>query len=168
MTGPAASTTVTMEGTAGAGEIVVGGDTARARRRGVVGDAKGAGYLLHRAPAVPGDAFVPFETVDPHVELVQGISVGLRDALASTRRDSEHRRVTVAFVHFDGTDALIEGEGPAATADRLDVLISTVQRAAEPSSAPTPTPPSRTSPPVSRLPTRRCPSTRPPAPARPR
>ncbi len=131
VTGPAASTTVSMEGTAEAGEIVISGDTARALRSSVVGGAKGTGFLLRRAPAVPEDAFVPFETVDPHVDLVQGIPVGLRDTLASTRQDSEHRRVTVAFLHFDGTDSLIEQEGPAVTADRLDGLISTVQRAAD-------------------------------------
>jgi len=131
VTGPAASTTVTMEGTAQAGEIMISADTARALRSGVVGEAKGDGFLLRRAPAVPEDTFVPFETVDPHVDLVQGIPVGLRDTLASTRRDSEHRRVTVAFLHFDGTDSLIEREGPAVTADRLDSLVSTVQRAAD-------------------------------------
>jgi class 3 adenylate cyclase/tetratricopeptide (TPR) repeat protein len=131
VTGPAASTTVTMEGTAEAGEIVISADAARALRSGVVGEAKGEGFLLRRAPAVPEDAFVPFEIVAPDVDLVQGIPVGLRDTLASSRQDSEHRRVTVAFLHFDGTDALIEREGPAVTADRLGDLVSIVQRAAD-------------------------------------
>ena len=131
VTGPAASTTVTMEGTAEAGEIVISGDTAAALRPGVVGGAKGPGYLLRRAPAVPHDAFVPFETVDPDVDLVRGIPVGLRAALASTHQESEHRRVTVAFLHFDGTDALIEDQGLSVTADRLEALVSTVQAAAD-------------------------------------
>ncbi len=131
VTGPGASTTVTMEGTAQAGEIVISPDTAAGLRPGVVGDAKGEGYLLRRAPSVPEDAFVPFEVVDPDVELVRGIPVGLRDTLTSTVQDSEHRRVTIAFLHFDGTDALIEEQGAAAAADRLDALVSIVQRAAD-------------------------------------
>ena len=131
VTGPAASTTVTMEGTAEAGEIVISGETAAALRPGVVGGAKGPGYLLRRAPAVPHNAFVPFETVDPDIDLVRGIPVGLRAALASTHQESEHRRVTVAFLHFDGTDALIEDQGLSVTADRLEALVSTVQAAAD-------------------------------------
>ncbi len=37
----------------------------------------------------------------------------------------------MAFLHFDGTDALIEQEGPSVTAERLDALVSIVQRAAD-------------------------------------
>jgi class 3 adenylate cyclase/tetratricopeptide (TPR) repeat protein len=131
VTGPAASTTVAMEGTADAGEIVISGDTARALRTGVVGAPKGAGHLLRRAPSVPEDPFLPFERVAPDVELARGIPVGLHETLTSGRQESEHRRVTVAFLHFDGTDSLIEDEGPSTTADRLEALVSTVQRAAD-------------------------------------
>ena len=46
-------------------------------------------------------------------------------------QESEHRRVTVAFVHFDGTDEMISREGPEVTADRLDVLVTITQRAVE-------------------------------------
>ena len=74
---------------------------------------------------------MPFEVVDPNVELVRGIPVGLRSTLAGARQYSEHRRVTVAFLHFDGTDDLIETEGAGATADRLDALVTIVQRAAD-------------------------------------
>ena len=63
VTGPAASTTVEMEGTADAGQIVVSPATASALRPGQVGAAEGAGYLLRRAPDVPADAFVPFEPI---------------------------------------------------------------------------------------------------------
>ena len=131
VTGPAASTTVAMEGTADAGEIVISGDTARALRSGAVGRPKGSGFLLRRPPAVPRDSFVPFEVVQPGVELIRGIPVGLRETLTSAHQESEHRRVTVAFLHFDGTDALIEHEGPSVTAERLEALVSIVQRAAD-------------------------------------
>ena len=99
--------------------------------RGWSAEPKGSGFLLRRAPAVPHDSFVPFEVVEPGVELIRGIPVGLREALTSAHQESEHRRVTVAFLHFDGTDALIEHEGPSVTAERLEALVSTVQRAAD-------------------------------------
>jgi class 3 adenylate cyclase/tetratricopeptide (TPR) repeat protein len=129
--GPGASTVVTMEGTADAGEIVLSPDTASALRPTAVGAAKGPGFLLRRAPSVPADSFVPFEEVADDVELVRGIPVGLREALVTAHPESEHRRVTVAFVHFDGTDELIAEEGPELTADRLDALVSVTQRAVE-------------------------------------
>jgi class 3 adenylate cyclase/tetratricopeptide (TPR) repeat protein len=129
--GPAATTVVTMEGTADAGEIVLSPTTAQALRPGVVGAAKGPGLLLRRAPHIPEDSFLPFEQVADDVDLIRGIPVGLRDALITAHQESEHRRVTVAFVHFDGTDEMIIEEGPAVTADRLDALVTITQRAVE-------------------------------------
>ncbi len=129
--GPGASTVVTMEGTAAAGEIVLSPATAAALRPAVVGATKGPGLLLRRAPSVPDDSFVPFEPVSDAVDLVRGIPVGLRDALVSAHQESEHRRVTVAFVHFDGTDELINAEGPEVTASRLEALVTITQRAVE-------------------------------------
>ena len=129
--GPGASTVVTMEGTADAGEIVVSPATAAALRPAAVGAAKGPGFLLRRAPSVPDDSFVPFEPVAHDVDLVRGIPVGLRGALVSANPESEHRRVTVAFLHFDGTDEMISMEGPEATAARVDALVAITQRAVE-------------------------------------
>jgi len=131
VTGPGTSTVVTMEGTANAGQIVVSPATAGALRPGVVGDAVGPGYLLRRAPGVAGDPFVPFEAVDPGVDVAGGIPVALRDVLRAHHQEPEHRRVTVAFLHFDGTDGLIAGRGAAEAADRLDELVRTVQVAAD-------------------------------------
>ncbi len=129
--GPGATATVTMEATADAGEIVISDATASALRPGVVGASKGPGHLLRRAPAVPADSFLPFEYVDPDLDLLHGIPTGLRDVLSGSHQESEHRRVTVAFIHFDGTDGLIERVGPTETADQLDALVSHVQRAVE-------------------------------------
>src|SRR3984957_2752914 len=129
--GHGASTVVTMEGTAAAGEIVLSPSTAAALRPAVVGAAKGPGFLLRRAPAVPDDSFRPFELVPDDVELILGVPVGLRDALTSAHPESEHRRVTVAFVHFDGTDEMIGNEGPEVTADRLHALVTITHHAVE-------------------------------------
>jgi class 3 adenylate cyclase len=129
--GPGASTVVTMEGTADAGEIVLSPSTAAALRPAVLGTAKGPGFLLRRAPAVPDDSFRPFELVPDEVDLSRGVPVGLREALITDHPESEHRRVTVAFVHFDGTDEMIGSEGPGVTADRLHSLVTITQRAVE-------------------------------------
>ena len=131
VTGPAASTVVTMEGTADAGQIVVSPDTAAALRPGIVGEPKGPGFLLRRAPDVPEDSFIPFEEVDPRADILMGIPVALRDVLQARHQEPEHRRVTVAFIHFDGTDDLVESAGQAEAADQLHELVSTVQGAAD-------------------------------------
>ena len=131
VTGPAASTTVAMEGTADAGQILVSPATAAALRTGLLGEAKGPGFLLRRAPEVPADSFVPFEPIPPGVDILHGIPVALRDTLRARHQEPEHRRVTVAFIHFDGTDDLVATEGPAEAADQLDELVRTVQRAAD-------------------------------------
>ncbi len=128
--GPAASSVVSMEAAAGAGEIVVSAATARGINSSLVGAEKGPGHLLRRSPPASGDPLIPVAGVDPGVDLLEGIPVGLRDVLVG-HQDSEHRRVTVAFIHFDGTDALIDEEGPAETARRLDVLVTDVQRAVD-------------------------------------
>jgi len=131
VTGPAASAVVSMEAAADAGEIVISDTTARGLPPRMVGGPKGPGHLLLRAPAVGNDAFVSFEVVDPGLDLTGAVPVGLRDVLTGAHHDSEHRRVTVAFVHFDGTDDLIGRVGPAETAGHLEALVSAVQRAAD-------------------------------------
>ncbi len=42
----------------------------------------------------------------------------------------KHRPVTIAFIRFEGTDALIEGSGPEATGEALHQLVSAVEEAA--------------------------------------
>jgi class 3 adenylate cyclase len=130
VTGPAASTVVAMEGAADAGEIVISDATAAALRAGLVGRAKEPGHLLLRAPTLPDLPVLPFERVDPDLDLRQGIPLGLRAALI-TRTEPEHRRVTVAFIHYDGTDRLVTEQGPEEAARQLDVLVTHVQGAAD-------------------------------------
>jgi len=131
VTGPAASTTVSMESTAEAGEIVVSPATARALRSSVLGSGKGDGVLLRRAP--PGLSCAPatLEPVSASTDLSACVSTAVRAALLAGMQEPEHRRVTVAFIHFDGTDALIESSGPEKLAHLLDGLVSGVQRSAD-------------------------------------
>ncbi|MGD0944110.1 MAG: adenylate/guanylate cyclase domain-containing protein [Acidimicrobiales bacterium] len=131
VTGPAASTTVSMEAAAEAGEIVVSNATAAALGPRLVGAPKGPGRLLSRSPAGPEPDFVLPTPAEAGVELLRGVPVGLREALTSAHQQPEHRRVTLAFIHFDGTDTLIQRTGPAETAEQLDRLVTDVQRAVD-------------------------------------
>ena len=51
----------------------------------------------------------------------------VRSHVAAGGGTPEHRPVTIAFVHFEETDKLIEHEGVEAAAERLDRLVSIVQ-----------------------------------------
>ncbi|MFZ0251547.1 MAG: adenylate/guanylate cyclase domain-containing protein [Acidimicrobiales bacterium] len=130
VTGPGASLVVAMESAANAGEIMISDATASALKPGQVGEARGPGSLLLRAPAVPQAAPAPFKPIDPALDLHTGIPIGLRSTLGNPV-EPEHRRVTVAFVHFDGTDDLMDTLGPGEVARRLDRLVTNVQRAVD-------------------------------------
>ena len=130
MTGPAATTTVSMEATASAGEIVVSERTAAALSASDLGLAKGAGRLLRRCPTVTASP-TPRDAVDPRSDLAHCIPRGILDSALRSGHEPEHRRVTVAFLHFDGTDAMFAESGTDAVADYLDTLIMDVQDAVD-------------------------------------
>jgi class 3 adenylate cyclase/tetratricopeptide (TPR) repeat protein len=129
--GPAASRTVLMESAATAGEILVSRDTAAALPSKVLGQPKGEGILLRSGPAALSvqhdDVEVPLSSID----ISTGIPVALREHLLSGATDAEHRNATVAFVHFDGVDDLVENRGVDVVAAGLDELISCAQRTAQ-------------------------------------
>jgi class 3 adenylate cyclase/tetratricopeptide (TPR) repeat protein len=130
VTGPAASVTVLMESTATAGEILLGPSAVADLPAKVLGARKGPGWLLRSEPAglslETGDAEVSFTAVD----LTPYVPLGLRESvLAST--EPEHRAATVAFVHFEGTDALIQEHGLQGATDALDELVRAVQEAVD-------------------------------------
>ena len=120
-----------MESTAEAGEIVVSPSTAAALPPAVVGDPKGPGFLLRKEP--PGMEPEPrtVDAVPGADDMLKSIPTATREHVLAGLHDPEHKRVTVAFIHFDGTDALIERMGADACADALDALVSDVQRAAD-------------------------------------
>ncbi len=131
VTGSGTSETAGLEGAADAGEILISSDMAQRFPRSVVGRAKGPGVLLRRAPTLTslpsGYEVVP---PPPDVDLGQCIPVGLRESLLETRAP-EHRRATIAFVHFDGTDDLIRDLALAEVGRALDELVSVVQAAVD-------------------------------------
>lgn len=130
VTGPAASTTVSMEATASAGEIVVSERTAAALSASDLGSRKGEGQLLRRCPTVTG-APTPRDQVDSGVDLSRCVPVAILDSALRSGNEPEHRRVTVAFIHFDGTDAMFADAGADAVADYLDTLVTDVQQAVD-------------------------------------
>ncbi|MEP7059791.1 MAG: adenylate/guanylate cyclase domain-containing protein [Actinomycetota bacterium] len=129
--GPAASETVLMEGTASAGEVMVSPSTARFLPETSIGAWKETGFLLRRGPGgIASDPVIPQTDLDG-VDLSQGIPLAIRDYLQSGAVEPEHRKVAIAFLHYDGTDALVAEGGPMSAALALDELIRDVQGAAD-------------------------------------
>jgi len=127
--GPGASTTVTMEATADAGEIVASAGATAGLDAAWIGDEKGDGRLLRNrngALTVRPSPFRPKVLAD----VSQSIPAAVRTHLFAGDADSEHRTASIAFIHFDGTDALVERDGDAAAA-ALEALVVDVQSAAE-------------------------------------
>jgi class 3 adenylate cyclase/tetratricopeptide (TPR) repeat protein len=131
VTGPAASTTVSMEAAAVAEEILVSEQTAAALDPSDLGRQKDQGRLLRRSPTVTTASATPKDPVDTTADLSACIPVAILDSVLSASHEPEHRRVTVAFVHFDGTDAMLASAGPEAVTDYLDQLVTDVQDAVD-------------------------------------
>jgi len=132
ITGPAASETVLMEGTAEAGEIVVSASTAACLDPSIVGAAKGPGFLLRKAP--PGLSPSRTNETDPEPalgDMVRCVPIAIREHLLAGIHEPQHRPVTIAFVHFDGTDELIRSQGSECAAAEMEKLVRDVQQAAD-------------------------------------
>src|SRR5439155_11238930 len=97
-----------------------------------VGAAKGQGLLLQKEP--PGETGTLKITEPPAVPpetLVRCLSPAIRAHVLGGGGTPEHRPVTVAFIRFEGTDALIEKRGPEAAAEALHGLMTLVEAAIE-------------------------------------
>jgi class 3 adenylate cyclase/tetratricopeptide (TPR) repeat protein len=127
--GPAVTCTVEMEAAAHAGEILVSDDTAALIPAAALGDAYAGGRLLRKAPRVAGDT-ADATTAQRFDGAEQYVSIAVRDHLRAGGEESEHRAVTVSFVHFEGVDAMLAREGAAGTAAHIAALVRTAQAAA--------------------------------------
>jgi len=123
--GPAASNTAVMEQTASAGEIVVSPATARLIPPSCVGEAKGPGHLLRKAP--PADQRSRFWIRHPDVDPGAALEPEIRERLRAGVEDSEHRQVAVGFLEVSAVDDLLIRQGPGAVAAALNDLIVLVQ-----------------------------------------
>jgi class 3 adenylate cyclase/tetratricopeptide (TPR) repeat protein len=126
--GPGATETVTMEGAASAGQILVSPATAARLEPPTIGAELGPGFLLKAARTGVGGAGPPRRRPSSTDLLQQAVPLALRSHLSSGRRDAEHRRVTIAFLKFGGVDDLLRARGAADTAEALHTTIETVQR----------------------------------------
>jgi hypothetical protein len=96
----------------------------------VLGERKGEGTFLKREPGGIVPDHVTPDVAAEGVELATGVPVAVRAHLLSGPAESEHRRATVAFVHFDGVDRIVEENGPRELAGRLHELVASAQVAA--------------------------------------
>ena len=131
-TGPAWSRLVSMEHNATANQILISPETGALLPGRCLGDAKGPGVLLKREPSgwrgkIGGEP----QPVLAAATLARGLSPAIRAHVLSGTVTPEHRPVTIAFIRYEGTDALIEQDGPAAAADALQRLVSAVEIATE-------------------------------------
>ena len=133
MTGAAASTTVAMEGTADAGEIVVSPDTAALINAEQLAAPKGDGILLRRQARISVGLRgfePPPQPVPAEVDLTIGIPVALRDLLVAGSGDAEHRQRhdRLPSLRRDRRDLLV-AQGPEVLADGLQQLVGETQAA---------------------------------------
>src|SRR3954447_342930 len=128
--GKDASATVAAEGSATAGEIVMSATTAALLPARSRGPARGAGFLMRTPPGRPPIEPIVATDAGP-VDGARVVPVAIRRHLLDGGEDSEHRSATVAFLHFDGTDEILEREGHAVLAQRLDTVLRVVQAAAD-------------------------------------
>jgi class 3 adenylate cyclase/tetratricopeptide (TPR) repeat protein len=127
--GPAATITARMESIAEAGEVAISPATAALLDPEVVGEPKAEAFLLAAEPdGEPG--WVRPEPDAAGVDLAACLPIGIREYLLHGSPEPEHRYISVAFIEFSGTDAILAGSGPGAVADAVDECISNVQLAA--------------------------------------
>jgi class 3 adenylate cyclase len=130
VTGPAATRTTEMEHAASAGEILVSPETAQHLPASATRPGPEGGRLLRwrTAPLPPGGARPRRLVSEGAIE--QCVPVVMREHLRSGDVDFEHRIASVAFIRFQGVDALLADDGPDAVAAALDELLIAVQVAA--------------------------------------
>jgi len=129
ITGPAVSRLTEMEAAAGTGEVLVSPTTAGLVPSASLGAEKPPGVLLRAASGEPLDRVSLLRA--PAEGLESCIPLATREYLLFGAPEPEHRQVSVAFIHFDGTDEMISTAGPDRTASELDRLVRDVQEAAD-------------------------------------
>jgi class 3 adenylate cyclase/tetratricopeptide (TPR) repeat protein len=136
ISGPAASTTAVTEAAAEAGEIGLSRATSALLDPRLLGGPLLDGHLLKGRPRLDVALPVALPVAVPNPRRPDGFSdpasvlpPPIRAHLLSGTIEPEHRLITVAFVQFSGTDAMLEADGPAALAEALDHLVRNVQHA---------------------------------------
>jgi class 3 adenylate cyclase/tetratricopeptide (TPR) repeat protein len=130
-TGPAWTTVVEMEAAADAGEILLSPATAARLPRASVGPPKGPGRLLAATPVV--EHRPPDEPLwRPDADLVREcLPSAVADHVSHGFQPPEHRNATIAFIHYEHTDAMIAERGPQGVASAFAELVDVIDAAAE-------------------------------------
>ena len=131
-TGPGWSRLVAMEHAAEAGEILLSTEAAAFLPGRCLGKAKGPGVLLQREPT-SHTARMPLKPRPalPQEAIARCLSPAIRAHVLSGDVASEHRAVTIAFIRYQGIDALIGRSGPRAAGEALHRLMGVVEAATE-------------------------------------
>jgi class 3 adenylate cyclase/predicted ATPase len=124
--GPAATTTVEMESAADAQEVLLSPQAATGVDERFLGEEKAGGRLLALAPPAERPGARPPKHIASAAQLDRYVPIALRGRLDTIVEESEHRQVTVAFLHFLGLDGLLVEQGPAEVHRRLGSLASAV------------------------------------------
>ena len=125
--GPAATRVFELEDLASAGEIVMSAETAALVDPTWVGDEKDGALTMIRLE--PGASAIPPPPAVPGSDVHEYVPRPLRDHLAVSSGEAEHRQVTVAFLKLSETDAVLAAEGPEALLSRIDTLAAAAGRA---------------------------------------
>ena len=126
VTGPDVSRALAMESAAAAGEILVSPETASLIPVDVLGQVKGDGVRVRRAPPATAPPEPTTVTLEPDaIELL--VPTGLRARLAAGLEEPEHRHATIGFLHFGETDLHVNEFGPRELAARLSRLTRIVE-----------------------------------------
>lgn len=126
VSGPAATETVKVEGSAQPGEVRVSGALAALLDEALLSGGGASGAVLARPPEATE---VP--VVIPHWPEGWGpeafVPAILRDQLASGVELTEHRQMAVGFVHLANLDHLLEDLGAETAARHLETLVGCAQ-----------------------------------------
>ena len=130
--GPAWSRLVAIQHVADPDEIAVTAETAARLPAECFGESKSSARLLVAVPVADADD-LPLRPRPPLApQLVAGcLSAPIREHVLSGGVSSEHRPVTIAFLRFEGTDALIDARGADAAADALNAVVGAVEAACD-------------------------------------
>lgn len=129
--GPGWTRLCAMEAEATAGEVLLSPEAAASLPATALGAPKGPGVLL--ADRALASEVLPRRArpaLDADV-IAACLPLAVRAHVLAGGGTSEHRPVSVAFLRFEGTDALIANHGVDAAADALDRLVRAVESAAD-------------------------------------
>jgi class 3 adenylate cyclase/tetratricopeptide (TPR) repeat protein len=127
--GPDVTRTLAMEAAASAGEILVSPETASKLPANTLGQVKGDGVRVRRAPPPVAPPPSAASSLDGG-ELELLVPPALRARLQTAHEEPEHRRVTVGFLHFGAVDDVLQRLGPDELAARVAALTRLVEEQA--------------------------------------